>query len=164
MYYATGCAHAPHQVPKEWADRYRGTFDMGWDAYRKSVFERQKEIGLIPSDVELSPRDPDVPGWDSLSDDERQLYARMMEVAGFVSHADHHFGRILDTLERIGELDNTLIVDHLRQRRLGGGRPDRLLQREALLQHGARELRGRPREDRRARQHQNRSTWASWSG
>jgi arylsulfatase len=84
---------------------------MGWDAYRESVFERQKEIGLIPADVELSPRDPDVPGWDSLSDDERRPYARTMEVfAGFVSHADHHFGRILDTLERIGELDNTLIM------------------------------------------------------
>jgi arylsulfatase A-like enzyme len=111
MYYAPGCAHAPHHVPKEWADRYKGTFDAGWDAYRESVFERQKEIGLIPPDAELSPRDPDVPEWDSLSNDEQRLYARMMEVyAGFVSHADHHFGRLLDTLERIGELENTLIM------------------------------------------------------
>ena len=110
-YYATGCAHAPHHVPKDWADRYKGTFDMGWDAYRMSVFERQKEIGLFPPDAELPPRDPDVPEWDALSEDEQRLYARMMEVfAGFVSHADHHFGRILDTLEQIGELDNTLIM------------------------------------------------------
>ncbi|HZA87301.1 MAG TPA: arylsulfatase [Acidimicrobiales bacterium] len=111
MYYAPGAAHAPHHVPKEWADRYKGRFEIGWDAYRETVFQRQQEIGLLPADAELSPRDPDVPVWDSLSDDERRLYVRMMEVfAGFVSHADHHFGRILDTLEQIGELDNTLIM------------------------------------------------------
>jgi arylsulfatase A-like enzyme len=111
MYYATGAAHAPHHVPQEWADRYKGKFDEGWDAYRETVLARQKDIGLLPADAELSPRDPDVPEWDSLSNDERRLYSRMMEVyAGFLSHADHHFGRILDTLERIGELDNTLIM------------------------------------------------------
>jgi arylsulfatase A-like enzyme len=111
MYYAPGTAHAPHHVPKEWADRYKGRFDAGWDAYRETVFAHQKEIGLLAADAVLSPRDPDVPEWDSLSADERRLYARMMEVfAGFVSHADHHFGRILDTLEQIGELDNTLIM------------------------------------------------------
>ena len=111
MYYATGAAHAPHHVPKEWADRYAGKFDMGWDAYRETVFARQKEIGLLAADAELSRHDPDVPEWDSLNADERRLYARMMEVfAGFLSHADHHFGRILDTLEQIGELDNTLIM------------------------------------------------------
>jgi arylsulfatase A-like enzyme len=111
LYYGPGAGHAPHHVPAEWADRYKGMFDEGWDAYRETVFARQKELGLLPVDAELSPRDPDVPEWDSLSDDERRLYSRMMEVfAGFVSHADHHFGRILDTLERIGELDNTLIM------------------------------------------------------
>jgi arylsulfatase len=111
MYYATGAGHAPHHVPKEWADRYAGTFAMGWDQYRAQVFARQKEIGLLAPDAELPERDPDVPVWDSLSAEERRLYARMMEVyAGFVSHADHHFGRILDMLERIGELDNTLIM------------------------------------------------------
>ena len=111
MYYATGAGHAPHHVPKEWADRYAGKFDMGWDSYREQVFARQKELGLIASDAELSAHDPDVPEWDTLSADERRLYARMMEVyAGFVSHADHHFGRILDTLEQLGELDNTLIM------------------------------------------------------
>jgi arylsulfatase A-like enzyme len=111
MYYATGAAHAPHHVPKEWADRYQGTFDMGWDRYREVVFQRQKDLGLFAADAELSPRDPDVPEWDSLSDAQRRLYTRMMEVfAGFLAHADHQFGRILDTLERIGELDNTLIM------------------------------------------------------
>ena len=111
MYYAPGCAHAPHHVPREWADRYAGQFDDGWDAYRETVFARQQELGLLPADAQLSPRDPDVPEWASLSADERRLYARMMEVfAGFVSHCDHHFGRLLDTLEQIGELDNTLIM------------------------------------------------------
>ena len=111
MYYAPGCAHAPHHVSREWADRYAGRFDDGWDAYREATFARQKEIGLLPEDAQLSPRDPDVPEWSSLSADERRLYARMMEVfAGFVSHCDHHFGRLLDTLEQIGELDNTLIM------------------------------------------------------
>jgi arylsulfatase A-like enzyme len=111
MYYAPGAAHAPHHVPREWADRYKGKFDAGWDAYRETVFARQQEIGLFSTDTTLSPRDPDVPEWASLSDDERRLYSRMMEVyAGFLSHADHQFGRLLDTLERLGELDNTLIM------------------------------------------------------
>ncbi len=111
LYYATGCGHAPHHVPTEWADRYAGRFDEGWDHYREQVLERQKELGLIPEDAELSPRDPDVPEWDALDEDARRLYARFMEVyAGFVSYTDHHFGRILDTLQEIGELDNTIIM------------------------------------------------------
>jgi arylsulfatase len=111
VYYSTGCGHAPHHVAREWADRYKGRFDGGWDAYRETVFANQKRIGLLAEDAQLSPRDPDVPEWSSLSADERRLYARMMEVyAGFVSHADHHFGRVLDTLEQIGELENTLIM------------------------------------------------------
>ncbi len=111
LYYATGCGHAPHHVAKGWADRYAGRFDDGWDAYRERVFARQKELGIVPPDAELPPRDPDVPEWDSLSADERRLYARFMEVfAGFVSFTDHHFGRILDTLEEIGELENTIVM------------------------------------------------------
>ena len=111
LYFALGAGHAPHHVPKDWADRYRGRFDDGWDSYRETVFAQQKKIGLFPADAELSPRDPDVPEWSSLSDDERRLYARMMEVyAGFVSHADHHLGRVLDTIEQIGELENTLVM------------------------------------------------------
>ena len=111
MYYATGAAHAPHQVAPEWIDKYKGKFDMGWDKYREIVFENQKKLGIFPADAELSRHDPDVPEWDTLSDDQKRLYTRLMEVfAGFLEHADHHFGRILQALEEIGELDNTLIM------------------------------------------------------
>ncbi len=103
--------HAPHHVAKEWSDRYQGVFDDGWDAYREKVFARQKELGIVPAGAELSAHDPDVQDWDGLSADERRLYARMMEVfAGFLEHTDHHIGRLLDFLEEIGELDNTLIM------------------------------------------------------
>jgi arylsulfatase A-like enzyme len=111
LYFATGAQHAPHHVPKEWADKYKGVFDQGWDAYREKVFEKQKELGLVPKNAELSRHDPDVQDWDGLSADERKLYARMMEVyAGFLEHTDHHIGRLLDFLREIGELDNTLIM------------------------------------------------------
>ena len=111
LYFAPGTAHAPHHVPKEWADAYQGQFDDGWDAYREKVFARQKELGIIPSDAELSRHDPDVPPWDSLQAEEKRLYARMMEVfAGFLTHADHHIGRLLDFLKTINEFENTIIV------------------------------------------------------
>ena len=111
MYFCPGAMHAPHQVPKEWADRYKGAFDDGWDAYRQKVFARQKELGVIPKDAELSRHDPDVQAWSSLSADERKLYSRMMEVfAGFLSHTDHQYGRLFDFLKSIGEFDNTLIM------------------------------------------------------
>ncbi|MBK9180976.1 MAG: arylsulfatase [Acidimicrobiales bacterium] len=106
-----GATHAPHHVPRDWADRYAGMFDDGWDAYREKVFARQKELGFFPPDTELSRHDPDVPDWDALSADERRLYSRMMEVfAGFLSHTDHHLGRLLDYLEEVGELDNTVVM------------------------------------------------------
>jgi arylsulfatase A-like enzyme len=111
LHFCTGATHAPHHVPKEWADRYAGQFDDGWDAYRQRVLARQKELGVMPADAELSRHDPDVPEWDSLSPDARKLAARMMEVfAGFLSHTDHHVGRLLDFLKEIGEFDNTLIM------------------------------------------------------
>ena len=111
LHFCTGATHAPHHVPKEWADQYRGVFDDGWDAYRERVFARQKELGVMPADAELSRHDPDVPEWDSLSPDARRLAVRMMEVfAGFLSHTDHHVGRILDFLRETGEFDNTLIM------------------------------------------------------
>jgi arylsulfatase len=111
LYYAPGAAHAPHQVGAEWIDKYRGAFDGGWDQYRETVLDRQKELGIMPADAELSPHDPDVPDWNGLGDDEKRLYARFMEVfAGFLEHADHHLGRLLDALEEIGELDNTLVM------------------------------------------------------
>ncbi|AKF79883.1 arylsulfatase [Myxococcus fulvus 124B02] len=111
MYFCTGAMHAPHHVPREWADKYKGQFDDGWDAYRQKVFQRQLKLGVIPPGTELSRHDPDVADWDSLPADERRLYARMMEVfAGFLEHTDHHIGRLLKFLEETGELDNTLVM------------------------------------------------------
>mgnify|MGYP003382060153 FL=1 len=111
MYFCPGAMHAPHHVPKEWADKYKGQFDDGWDGYREKTFARQKELGIIPQDAELSRHDPDVQDWNALSDDERKLYARMMEVfAGFLTHTDYHYGRLFDFLKTMGEWDNTLIM------------------------------------------------------
>jgi arylsulfatase A-like enzyme len=111
MYFCTGAMHAPHQVPREWADRYKGQFDDGWDAYREKVFERQLKLGILPPGTKLSRHDPDVAAWDSLGADERRLYARMMEVfAGFLEHTDHHIGRLLTFLEQMGRLDDTLVM------------------------------------------------------
>ena len=104
LYFATGANHAPHHVPKEWADKYKGKFDDGWDAYREKVFARQKELGIVAKDAVLSRHDPDVQQWDELPDEERRLYARMMEVfAGFFEHTDHQIGRLLDFFEAIGQ-------------------------------------------------------------
>jgi len=110
MYYSTGCAHAPHHVAKEWADRYKGTFDQGWDAYREETLARQKKLGIVPQDTELTERPDLFPAWDSLSDAEKKLYARQMEVvAGYQENADWNVGRLLDAIEELGDLDDTLI-------------------------------------------------------
>jgi arylsulfatase A-like enzyme len=106
-----GATHAPHHVGKEWADRYKGAFDDGWDAYREKTFARQKQLGIVPGDAELSRHDPDVPDWDSLPAETRRLYSRMMEVfAGFLTHTDAQVGRLLEFLQAQGELENTLIM------------------------------------------------------
>jgi arylsulfatase A-like enzyme len=106
-----GAAHAPHHVAKEWADRYAGQFDDGWDAYREKVFAAQKAMGIVPPGTELSRHDPDVPDWDSLPEPSRRLFSRMMEVfAGFLSHTDHHLGRLLDFLRARGDLDDTIVM------------------------------------------------------
>jgi arylsulfatase A-like enzyme len=111
LYFCPGAMHAPHHVPKEWADRYKGQFDDGWDAYREKVFKRQKELGIIPKEAELSRHDPDVQDWNTLPPDEKKLYARMMEVfAGFLTHTDYHYGRLFTFLKELGEWDNTLIM------------------------------------------------------
>lgn len=111
MYFCTGACHAPHQVPKEWADQYQGVFDEGWDVYRERVFAQQKKLGIMPSNAVLSRHDPDVPVWNELSADERKVSSRMMEVfAGFLTHTDYHIGRLVDYLDSIGELDNTIIM------------------------------------------------------
>jgi arylsulfatase len=110
LYYSTGCAHAPHHVPKEWADRYKGKFDQGWDKLREETFERQKKLGVVPQDAELTPRPEIFPAWDSLDDDSKKLYTRQMEVyAGFQENADWNIGRLLDSIEEMGDLDNTLV-------------------------------------------------------
>lgn len=111
LYFCTGAMHAPHHVPKEWADKYKGQFDGGWDVYREEVFAKQKEMGIIPPNTTLSCHDPDVQDWNSLSADERKLYARMMEVfAGFLEHTDHYIGELIQFLKDLGEYENTLIV------------------------------------------------------
>lgn len=126
-YVCPGAGHAPHHVFKEWADKYAGTFDMGYELYREIVLENQKKLGIVPSDTELSPVNPylDVKGpngepwplqdtvrpWDSLNDEEKRLFSRMAEVfAGFLSYTDDQIGRVLDYLEESGQLDNTIIV------------------------------------------------------
>ncbi len=111
LYFAPGAMHAPHHVPKEWADRYKGQFDDGWDAYRQRVFQRQKELGLIAKDAALSRHDPDVQDWDKLPANEKRLYARMMEVfAGYLEHTDDQIGRLVRFLEDTGQLENTLLM------------------------------------------------------
>jgi arylsulfatase A-like enzyme/uncharacterized membrane protein len=110
MYYSTGCAHAPHHVAKEWADRYKGSFDDGWDVLREQTLQRQKDLGIVPSDTELTPRPDLFPAWESLGPEEKRLYTRQMEVyAGFQENADWNVGRLLDAIEDMGDLDNTLV-------------------------------------------------------
>jgi arylsulfatase A-like enzyme/uncharacterized membrane protein len=112
LFYSTGCAHAPHHVAKEWADRYKGVFDDGWDALRERTLERQRALGVVPPDTELTARPDDVfPAWDSLTDAQKRLYTRQMEVyAGFQENADWNVGRLLDEVERLGDLDDTLVI------------------------------------------------------
>jgi arylsulfatase len=111
MYYSTGCSHAPHHVAKEWADKYKGKFDDGWDAYREATIKRQKKLGIIPPDTELTERPDAYAAWDSLSEDEKTLYRRQMEVyAGFSENTDWNVGRLIDAIEEMDELDNTLII------------------------------------------------------
>jgi arylsulfatase len=110
LYYATGCSHAPHHVMRSWADKYRGRFDEGWDVYRRQTFERQKALGIVPPEAELTERPDLFPAWDSLGDAEKRLYVRQMEVfAGYSENADWNVGRLLDAIEEAGDLDDTLV-------------------------------------------------------
>ena len=109
-YYAPGATHAPHHVPTEWSDRYRGQFDEGWDALREETFSRQKELGVVPHDAALTARPDEVPAWDDMPDALKPVLARQMEVyAGFLEHTDHHVGRLVDALEELEILDDTLV-------------------------------------------------------
>jgi arylsulfatase A-like enzyme len=111
VYFSTGCSHAPHHVAPEWADKYKGKFDQGWDRLREGVFARQKELGVVPADAELTARDAAFPAWDQVPDKLKAYYARQMEVyAGFSENADYNVGRVIDAIAELGELDNTLII------------------------------------------------------
>jgi arylsulfatase len=110
MYWASGCLHGPHHIMKEWADKYSGKFDDGWDAYRERVFERAKEKGWIPESCELTERDPTLASWDSIPEEERPFQRRLMEVAaGYAEHVDVQVGRLVDEIERLGYGDDTII-------------------------------------------------------
>ena len=111
IYYAPGTAHAPHHAPREWIEKFKGQFDQGWDEVRKETHARMLKMGIIPKGTKLTERPKELPAWDSLNDQQKELYARMMEVyAGALSHMDHQVMRILDAVEETGELDNTLII------------------------------------------------------
>jgi len=110
LYFATGAVHAPHQAPQEWIDKYRGHFDRGWDKLNQEIFARQKRLGVVPANAELTPRPEGVPAWDSLSADQKRLCARQMEVyAGFIAHTDFEIGRLLQVVQEAPGGANTLI-------------------------------------------------------
>jgi len=109
-YLAPGATHAPHHVWPEWADRYQGRFDQGWDRLREEIFARQKELGVVPADAELTARPEEIPAWDDMPDALKPILARQMEVyAGFLEHVDHHVGRVIDAVADLGILDSTLV-------------------------------------------------------
>ena len=153
MYFAPGAMHAPHHVTAEWRDRFDGAFDMGWDAYREEVFARQKEMGIIPENTVLTPRPDWVEPWDSLSDDQKEVYTALFEnFAGFFAFTDHEIGRLIDggrgasrRREHHGHLHRR------RQRRLRRGRPGRHAQRDHEPQRHPLEPRGHHGQSRQAR-------------
>jgi arylsulfatase len=110
-YYSPGLCHAPHHAPKEWIAKFKGQFDQGWDKVREESLARQIKLGVVPAGTKLTARPKEIPAWDSLSADQKKLYARMMEVyAGCLSYCDHNIGRVIQAVEETGELDNTLII------------------------------------------------------
>ncbi len=111
IYFSTGCSHAPHHVARDWADKYKGKFDQGWDKLREETFARQKGLGVIPADAELTSRAAAFPAWDDVPAKLKPFYARQMEVyAGYSENADHNVGRVIDAITELGELDNTVIL------------------------------------------------------
>jgi len=110
VYFAPGATHAPHHVPAEWSDKYKGQFDQGWDKLREETLARQKQLGVIPPEAELTARHSEIPAWDEISDEMKPILARQMEIyAGFLEHTDYHVGRLIDALEDLEILDDTLI-------------------------------------------------------
>jgi arylsulfatase A-like enzyme len=110
VYYAPGATHAPHHVPVQWSAKYKGKFDQGWDKLREETLERQKALGVVPQDAELTARPAEISAWDETPDDMKPIFARQMEVyAGFMEHTDHHVGRLIDSLAELEILDDTLV-------------------------------------------------------
>lgn len=110
MYFAPGATHAPHHVPKEWADKYKGKFDAGWDKLREETFARQLKLGVIPPDSQLTKRHKEIPSWDEMPEDLKPVLRRQMEVyAGFMEYTDHHVGRLIESIEKLGILEDTLV-------------------------------------------------------
>lgn len=111
LYYAPGATHSPHHPKKEWIAKYAGRFDQGWDRTREQTLARQKAQGVVPANTQLTERTPGIPAWDSLTEEQKRLYAYMMEVyAGYLSQTDYNVGRVLSAIERLGQIDNTLVV------------------------------------------------------
>ncbi len=111
VYYATGAVHAPHHAPKEWIEKYKGKFNGGWDQLRAATLQRQKDLGIVPQDAVLAPKPADIKDWDQLTEQEQQLFAVQMETyAAFTAHTDHEVGRLVDAIEEVGVLDNTLFI------------------------------------------------------
>jgi len=111
LYYAPGATHSPHQPRKEWIAKYKGQFDQGWDKVREETLARQKKLGLVPADTKLTERSRGIPAWDSLNAEQKQLYAYMMEIyAGYLSQTDYNAGRVLDAIQQLGQMDNTLVI------------------------------------------------------
>jgi arylsulfatase A-like enzyme len=111
LYYVPGGSHSPHQPKKEWIDKFHGKFDMGWNAMREQIFANQKKLGVIPANAKLTPWPDDLPKWESLSADEKKLFARQAEVyAGYTAYTDNEIGRVIQEVEDLGKLDNTLII------------------------------------------------------
>ena len=111
LYYAPGATHSPHHPKKEWIARFKGRFDRGWDKMREETLARQKRLGIVPPDTQLTPRTVGIPAWDSLNAEQKQLYAYMMEIyAGYLEQTDYNVGRVLDAIAQLGQLDNTLVI------------------------------------------------------
>ena len=111
VYYVPGATHAPHHPTQEWIDKFKGQFDMGWNELREQIFANQKKLGVIPADTELTPWPDDLPEWDTLDADSKKLFAHQAEVfAGYVAYSDHEIGRVIQAVEDLGKLDNTLII------------------------------------------------------
>ena len=111
IYYAPGATHSPHHAKKEWIEKYNGRFDLGWDRTREQTIARQKQLGIVPPDTQLTKRHPEIPAWDSLNAEQQNLFAYMMQVyAGYLSQTDYNVGRVVDAITQLGQLDNTLVI------------------------------------------------------